>query len=108
MMMTLRMLSDVRLEFLEEGFLWHRADETFNFFSVLKNNYGWNREHTILRRQVGVLIDIEFADLEFGLVDLLRELVDNWTGNAARRAPDSPEVDSNGRRGGKNFCLEIC
>ena len=86
------MSSEVFRNGAAQGCLGNRADDGVNFLAALEHHQRWNTANAVLAGDVGVLVGVEFEDLDLA-VEFLCDFFDNRSNHATRTTPGSPEVD---------------
>ena len=74
-------------------------------FAALEHQHRGDAGDAVFLRRIGIVIDVELADLHIGHV--FRDFFDDRTDHLAWAAPRSPEVDQHGLLGLDDFGSEI-
>ena len=85
-------------QFDQLGFGRQADDLVQRLLPALEHQHAGNRGHVVFDRQIGILIDVDFADFHFA-GELVGNLVDGRTQLTTRAAPGRPKIDED-RLGG--------
>jgi hypothetical protein len=83
----------------------HEADGFLCLLPVLERDERRNRLHAEPGGELGLLVDVDFADLEVGA--RRRHLIEDGREHAAGAAPGRPEVEQHGALGVRDLALEV-
>ncbi len=101
------MLSNMRVEFVENTLLRYKTCQPFNRHAVFKQYKCRNAHDPIFHRTVNVRINIDLTDLNT-LLPLLSQFLNYWISLLAGMAPFRTEVHQDHPAGFDNFRFECC
>lgn len=97
--------SDIAVEEGGQLGLGQGADLGGFYIAVLEQHQCGNTAYAILRWSIGILIDVQLADLEFAFV-IPGDIVQDRGNHLARTTPFSPIINQNGAVGLQHFGFE--